>query len=148
MALIWKIRNTFACFFKCQSTINRFFYLSLRSAMWGKHERPYGNSWWLLVNSCLFWNKYSYNRKTLYRLTGEYYRHTWCPVRDLGELSATTSPTPCDYVTQGADRSSLLTFLFILAVRKTACLYSPLCDVGILAAEWTARSWPVVIHQH
>lgn len=34
--------------------------------------------------------------------------------------SAITSPASCDYLTQGADRHSLLTFLFILAVKKTA----------------------------
>lgn len=34
--------------------------------------------------------------------------------------SAITSPTSCDYLTQGADRRSLLTFLLILTVKRTA----------------------------
>lgn len=34
--------------------------------------------------------------------------------------SAITSPTSCEYLTQDADRRSLLTFLLILAVKRTA----------------------------
>lgn len=34
------------------------------------------------------------------------------------------SPTSCDYLTQGADRHSLLTFLLILAEKRTAAAES------------------------
>lgn len=72
--------------------------------------------------------------------------------------SAITRPTSCDYLTQGADRRSLLTFLLILAAKRTATaetysayrtytvVFSPLCRqcvVGLSVSS--AAEWAVVL---
>lgn len=115
----------------------------------------------------VFWiscNSYSYNGKkravVAYR---RIFRPCLMPAEGFaGSImnSAITSPISCDYVTRGADRRSLLTFLLILAAERTAPTktYSAyrtqavvrLSFVGLAvssAAEWAVHYWPVVTDQ-